>query len=470
MTEQPTTRDRPVRDVPRERTRPRRTRGPRLPALLLLTGLVLGTVGGAPPVTSAVAATDPAPTVPAPTDPEPSPPPVAAPTQPPQPDRRARLRWGANRVATGGVSRPGASAPDRIAGLRRQPPPIRPAPAPAPVVPAPTPTPTPTPTPAPPAAPRPTAPPRQPPPGPAPTVSVTGPSYDAPGGTVPVIVTAWNAPASHREGLRVRASTGARVQCDAATWANPVRRSVSRRCYVTTTTAGAHTFTGVVTVAGRTVTGPGHRFVADGPRTPSMPLSEVRRIERCGSTGRDVWLTFDDGYATRAQLDRLLTALRTANARAQFFVVGSWARANPSMVRAITGAGHVVHNHTVGHLALSRLGDRAVLDQLRGGVRSSATPRLLRPPYGAGAFTARLSALARSQGYGLCRWTTDTRDWEGTSAALMAERVRYGDRTTAPVEAGGSILMHMNAPHTAAAVSGIVAAVRARGLRPVPLR
>ena len=95
--------------------------------------------------------------------------------------------------------------------------------------------------------------------------------------------------------------------------------------------------------------------------------------------------------------------------------------------------------------------------------------RLLRPPYGAGAFTTRLTALAASRGYGLCFWTVDTRDWAGSTTSQMVEKVRDGDAMTPPVEAGGVILMHLHGRHTAEGLQSVMDAVRARGLRLQPL-
>lgn len=94
----------------------------------------------------------------------------------------------------------------------------------------------------------------------------------------------------------------------------------------------------------------------------------------------------------------------------------------------------------------------------------------MRPPFAAGALTTRLATLTAAQGYKLCRWTTDTYDWHGASAARMAERVRHGDHLTPPVAAGGNILMHAGARYTAMGLQEIIDAVRSQGLvlDPVP--
>ncbi len=52
----------------------------------------------------------------------------------------------------------------------------------------------------------------------------------------------------------------------------------------------------------------------------------------------------------------------------------------------------------------------------------------------------------------------------------MAERVRYGDDLTPPVEAGGNILMHGSGRYTSSGLQKIIDAVRARRLVLDPLR
>ena len=71
---------------------------------------------------------------------------------------------------------------------------------------------------------------------------------------------------------------------------------------------------------------------------------------------------------------------------------------------------------------------------------------------------------AAEPGERLSTWTVDPRDWAGAPAATIVRRVRRGDAITPPVRAGGVVLMHLNGDHTGAALPGVIAAVRARGL------
>lgn len=188
------------------------------------------------------------------------------------------------------------------------------------------------------------------------------------------------------------------------------------------------------------------------------------RIARCWGTNAQVWLSFDDG-GSPAQVHRILRVLAAEHVRALFFPIGSWAQAHPGLVREIVNAGHLVGNHTHDHRDLGRLSEARAMWQIRHGEsRGPGAVRLLRPPFGDAAYTARVRRYAEQAGERLCTWTVDTRDWAGAAAAAIVRRVGHGDRLTPPVHAGGVVLMHINGDHTGAALPGVIRAVRARGL------
>jgi peptidoglycan/xylan/chitin deacetylase (PgdA/CDA1 family) len=193
-------------------------------------------------------------------------------------------------------------------------------------------------------------------------------------------------------------------------------------------------------------------------------VATQQRIEHCQSSGPQVWLTFDDGGSAR-QIGRILAVLRREHVQAIFFPIGAWAEGNPGLVRRIAHEGHLIGDHTHDHVDLAKTGDAQASWQIEHGLTHTAgTVPLLRPPFGAGAYTARLDGLATSAGLRLCTWTVDTRDWSGSSAATIIRRVAHGDGVTPPIRAGGVVIMHMNGDHTGRALPGVIHAVRARGL------
>ena len=198
---------------------------------------------------------------------------------------------------------------------------------------------------------------------------------------------------------------------------------------------------------------------------PRLVSSSVRvSIRKCYNRTRNVWLTFDDGYTSQANLNSILNTLKTYNVRGRFFLVGSWARTHPSMVRQIKAAGHFVENHTSTHRNLNKISNAAVSREIANGLAASSAPKLLRPPYGEGVYTNRLYNLALQQGYRLCFWGSDTRDWTGASASVIVNRVVRGDRWSPPVRAGESVVMHLKNTQARNALPRIIRALRAKGL------
>lgn len=77
---------------------------------------------------------------------------------------------------------------------------------------------------------------------------------------------------------------------------------------------------------------------------------------------------------------------------------------------------------------------------------------------------------AASLGYQVCFWTVDPRDWDGVPAEQLISTVMQGNDMTPPLRPGGIVLMHMTGKHTAQALPGLIAAIRAKGLQLEPLR
>jgi peptidoglycan/xylan/chitin deacetylase (PgdA/CDA1 family) len=206
---------------------------------------------------------------------------------------------------------------------------------------------------------------------------------------------------------------------------------------------------------------PSHR-AAPAPTHLAMPAQQ--QIEHCYSPTREVWLTFDDGGSPK-QVNHNLDVLERERVRAIFFPIGSWSAHNHRLLRRMVGDGHLVGNHTHDHVDLARTGSAEGLWEIRHGEPPGvASAHLLRPPFGAGAYTARVQRMAAQSGDRLCTWTVDTRDWTGSSAATIIRRVSDGDAVTPRVKAGGVVIMHMNGDHTGQALPGVIRAVRQRRL------
>jgi peptidoglycan/xylan/chitin deacetylase (PgdA/CDA1 family) len=185
------------------------------------------------------------------------------------------------------------------------------------------------------------------------------------------------------------------------------------------------------------------------------------------SDRRWVALTFDDGPHPEIT-DRILQALRRAQAPATFFVVGERAVKQKDLVRRIHSEGHEIGNHTWSHRPLA-LGwcepyrqlarTEELLSELVPG-----TLRVFRPPFG--AIGPGGPQALRRHGLTPVYWSVVPADWDPLTAETVKQRV------LAEVHPGAVVVLHGGRPWhagTADAVESIVNDLRERDYEIVPL-
>ena len=204
----------------------------------------------------------------------------------------------------------------------------------------------------------------------------------------------------------------------------------------------------------------------------------------CGFWGKVTWrgprgsgkiaLTFDDG-PTPGATDRVLDALRDANVKAAFFVVGANVIRHPELLRRVHDEGHLVGNHSYHHSHYGILGQRRYWDEE---VRSTdeaiasvlgVRPAMFRPPMG--LKTWHTTGACRLQGHALVTWSRRAIDGLPTTPQKIVDRL-------AKLRDGDIILLHdgvePNALHpdrssTFDAVAPLLQRIKEHGLSPVRL-
>lgn len=183
---------------------------------------------------------------------------------------------------------------------------------------------------------------------------------------------------------------------------------------------------------------------AEAARKRTRELVAPNRNNIDCATMKCIALTYDDGPGHDTA--KLLDILKSRQAVATFFVLGSRVAAHAALLKQVINQHSEVANHTWNHPNLTRL-DNAALDwqitQTNQAIfaATGTYPKLLRPPEG--AFDSRVIGQA---GLPLALWTIDTNDWRDRDADILYQRVVNGARS------GTVVLMHdIHAPAIEAA-------------------
>lgn len=180
-----------------------------------------------------------------------------------------------------------------------------------------------------------------------------------------------------------------------------------------------------------------------------------------------VALTFH-GAGAAARTSAVLDIARAHDAHVTVFAVGQWLQANPALGKAILAAGHDLGNHTWSHRPMRRLTAAQARDEVGRGAAEVAAVRgsagLLFRPSGTPTSTAVIRAAAGASGYARCiSYDVDPQDYLDPGAGAVQAR------TLAAVRAGSIVSLHLGHQGTVAALPGLLAGLRARGLRAVTI-
>jgi len=167
-------------------------------------------------------------------------------------------------------------------------------------------------------------------------------------------------------------------------------------------------------------------------------------VERRGSPGKDIVLTFDDGPDPQ-WTPAILRALKELKAPGTFFVVGDQVMQYPDLVAEIDRAGHLIGNHTFSHPHLDRLTPAETVVELNAtarlleGLTGTRSP-LFRAPYTANVDPSRPEDLgplrvALQNGYVFVGANIDPLDWDSKGPEEIARRI------VAQAEQGGRVVL-----------------------------
>lgn len=181
-----------------------------------------------------------------------------------------------------------------------------------------------------------------------------------------------------------------------------------------------------------------------------------------GNSGDGVSLMFNVYWGTE-QVYGIMDVLDEYDAKATFFIGGSWADDNVACLKEIKERGHEIGTHGYFHRDHDKLTYEQNVEEIKRSVEflslaADVTVTLFAPP--SGAYNDDTIGAAESMGLKTILWSKDTIDWRDKDENLCYRRATEG------VGGGELILMHPMA-HTLTALPRILEYYKTHALRPV---
>ena len=174
------------------------------------------------------------------------------------------------------------------------------------------------------------------------------------------------------------------------------------------------------------------------------------------TTGKNLYLTFDEGYEN-GFTGKILDVLKRTGVPAAFFVTGYYVKTQPELIKRMADEGHIIGNHTVNHPSMPSVADDTVLlkelSELEESCLAITGQRMafLRPPKG--EMSERTLALSQKAGYKTVLWSSAYADWDTTKFKGMDYAF---NKVTEQFHDGSIILLHAVSKDNADALENII--------------
>ncbi len=186
--------------------------------------------------------------------------------------------------------------------------------------------------------------------------------------------------------------------------------------------------------------------VAMGEGSRLLPIYSVETDEK------KVAVTFNCAWGAE-DIPEILAVLESYEAKATFFILGQWAKENPTAVKMIAEAGHEIGTHSNTHPDMAKISTEEVKDEIFRSCEliekaGGGKPKLFRAP--SGSYSSELIKTASETGFMTIQWDVDSRDWKDKTAGEMVESV------TKNVGKGSIVLFHSGKKNTLEALPQIL--------------
>lgn len=157
---------------------------------------------------------------------------------------------------------------------------------------------------------------------------------------------------------------------------------------------------------------------------------------------KKIYLTFDCGYEN-GNMESILDALKQADVKAAFFLVGNYLETEPELVKRMAEEGHIIGNHTYHHKDMSGLGEEEFKKELTDfevklkQITDKECDMFYRPPQG--KYSTRSLQMAKNAGYKTIFWSLAYVDWYDNNQPTKEEAF---DKLLKRIHPGAIVLLH----------------------------
>ncbi len=133
-----------------------------------------------------------------------------------------------------------------------------------------------------------------------------------------------------------------------------------------------------------------------------------------GPNEKRIFLTFDEGYEN-GNTAGILDVLKEKEVQAVFFVTGHYVKTNPELVQRMIDEGHIVGNHSWGHINFPNSTPQEMYDdieELHNYVKENFGYTMFLFRYPEGVFSEQSLAVLQDAGYQTAFWSYAYNDWD----------------------------------------------------------
>jgi len=179
-----------------------------------------------------------------------------------------------------------------------------------------------------------------------------------------------------------------------------------------------------------------------------------------------IYLTFDAGFEN-GNTPPVLDALKAAEIPAAFFLVGTYIRDNPDLIRRMVEEGHTIGNHTMRHPDMSAITDRArfqaelqEVERHYEEIIGKPMAKLYRPPNG--KYSAENLKLAQELGYTTLFWSLAYVDW---NVDAQPSKQQAFDKLIPRIHPGAIVMLHNTSATNAEIMAELIEKYQEMGYR-----